>query len=242
MFETATFESAGAIHTRSRNWMLATLTLNSGILLTLILLPLIYPGRLSPHTFLSPIFTPPRPPAAVAHQAVRAPTQSSLSTQAIAIPTTFPSQPARLGNIHTTGPDTPGGCTDCNGNAISTGIPGGDPLSQTIPATPQPHVIAVKPQGPVLISRGVAEGMLLAKPSPIYPAIARAARVEGTVILQATISKTGSIEGLRVVSGHPMLRQAAIDAVQNWRYRPYLLNGDPVEVETTINVIFSLGN
>jgi protein TonB len=62
-----------------------------------------------------------------------------------------------------------------------------------------------------------------------------------TVVLQATISKTGSIENLRVMSGPAMLTQSALDAVRSWRYRPYLLNGEPVEVETTVNVVFSLG-
>ena len=76
---------------------------------------------------------------------------------------------------------------------------------------------------------------------PIYPPIAKAARVSGTVVLQATISKTGTIENLRVISGPAMLQQAALDAVKTWRYRPYLLNNEPVEVETTVNVIFSLG-
>jgi protein TonB len=60
-------------------------------------------------------------------------------------------------------------------------------------------------------------------------------------MLAATISKTGIIENLRVTSGPPMLRQAALDAVQSWRYRPYVLDGQPVEVETTIDVIFTLG-
>jgi protein TonB len=93
----------------------------------------------------------------------------------------------------------------------------------------------------VNISAGVAVGMLIQKTQPIYPPIAKAARVQGTVILQATISKAGTIENLRVVSGPAMLQQAALDAVKTWRYRPYLLNNDPVEVETTVNVIFSLG-
>jgi protein TonB len=66
--------------------------------------------------------------------------------------------------------------------------------------------------------------------------------VSGTVVLAATISKSGTIENLRVLSGHPMLTQAAIDAVKTWRYRPYLLNHEPVEVETTINVVFSMGS
>jgi protein TonB len=82
---------------------------------------------------------------------------------------------------------------------------------------------------------------LLLKTVPQYPPIAKAAHMQGTVVLQATISKTGSIENLKVVSGPAMLQQAALDAVRTWRYRPYLLNNDPVEVETTVNVIFSLG-
>jgi protein TonB len=85
------------------------------------------------------------------------------------------------------------------------------------------------------------QGMLLLKTTPVYPPIAKAARVSGTVVLQATISKTGSIENLHIVSGPAMLQQAAMQAVRSWRYRPYLLNNEPVEVETTVNVIFSLG-
>jgi protein TonB len=101
----------------------------------------------------------------------------------------------------------------------------------------------VKAEAPkkVNISGGVAQGMLLQKTVPLYPPIAKAARVSGTVILQATISKGGTIENLRVISGPPMLQQSAMDAVRSWRYRPYLLNGDPVEVETTVNVVFTLG-
>jgi protein TonB len=83
--------------------------------------------------------------------------------------------------------------------------------------------------------------MLLQKTIPLYPPIAKAARVSGTVVLQATISKSGTIENLRVISGPAMLQQSALDAVKSWRYRPYLLNNEPVEVETTVNVVFSLG-
>jgi len=103
-----------------------------------------------------------------------------------------------------------------------------------------PQVKAAAPKK-VNISAGVAVGMLIQKTPPIYPPIAKAARVSGTVVLQATISKTGSIENLHVVSGPAMLQQAALDAVKTWRYRPYLLNNEPVEVETTVNVIFTLG-
>lgn len=101
--------------------------------------------------------------------------------------------------------------------------------------------VAAAPPKKVNISAGVATGMLIQKTTPIYPPIAKAARVSGTVILQATITKQGTIDNLRVVSGPAMLQQSALDAVRTWRYRPYLLNNEPVEVETTINVIFSLG-
>jgi protein TonB len=83
--------------------------------------------------------------------------------------------------------------------------------------------------------------MLIQKTTPVYPPIAKAARVSGTVVIQATISKQGTIENLKVISGPAMLQQSALDAVRTWRYRPYLLNNEPVEVETTINVIFTLG-
>ena len=84
--------------------------------------------------------------------------------------------------------------------------------------------------------------MILSKTNPIYPVIARTTGTSGTVVLAATISTTGRIENLNVVSGPTMLRQAAIDAVKTWRYRPYLLNNQPVEVETTINIAFTLGS
>jgi protein TonB len=86
----------------------------------------------------------------------------------------------------------------------------------------------------------VVEGLLIRKTIPVYPPIAKASRTQGTVVLQANISRNGTIENLRVVSGSPMLQQAAIDAVKTWLYRPYLLSGEPVEVETTVNVVFTL--
>ncbi len=104
--------------------------------------------------------------------------------------------------------------------------------------------VVVHPAAPrkIAVSQGVLAGNLLVKPEPVYPAIAKAARVQGTVTLAATISKTGTIENLTVVSGPPMLAQAAVEAVRRWRYRPYLLNGEPVEVQTEVTVSFTLGN
>jgi protein TonB len=101
--------------------------------------------------------------------------------------------------------------------------------------------VKAAPPTKVNISAGVSSGLLLQKTMPIYPPIAKAARVQGTVVLQATISKSGMIEGLHVISGPVMLQSAAMDAVRSWRYRPYLLNSEPVEVETTVNVVFTLG-
>lgn len=92
----------------------------------------------------------------------------------------------------------------------------------------------------VSISAGIAVGLLMQRTNPIYPAIARSAHVSGTVVIQATISKSGTIENPRVVSGPTMLRQSALDAVKTWRYKPYLLDGQPMEVETTVNVVFTL--
>jgi protein TonB len=91
------------------------------------------------------------------------------------------------------------------------------------------------------ISAGVAEGMAIHKTPPVYPKIARDTHASGTVVLGATINRSGMIENLRVFSGPVILRGAAMDAVKTWRYRPYMLNNQPVAVQTTINVVFSLG-
>jgi len=84
------------------------------------------------------------------------------------------------------------------------------------------------------------EGNLILRVQPDYPAPARQVRVQGQVVLRAMISREGTIENLQVLSGHPMLVRAAVDAVRQWRYRPYLLNGEPVEVETEVRVNFIL--
>jgi protein TonB len=84
------------------------------------------------------------------------------------------------------------------------------------------------------------KGNLIRRVDPVYPPLARSARIQGPVVLVAVISKAGAIENLHAVSGHPMLVPAAIDAVRQWMYRPYILNSEPIEVETQITVNFSL--
>jgi periplasmic protein TonB len=98
----------------------------------------------------------------------------------------------------------------------------------------------VAPEKLVTISAGVAGGLLIQKTAPLYPQIAKLARVSGTVVLKATISTSGTLSNIQVVSGPDMLQHAALDAVKNWRYRPYTVNNVPTSVETTVNVIFSL--
>ena len=102
-------------------------------------------------------------------------------------------------------------------------------------APPPPGTVAHPPR----ISR-VMEGNLIYRVQPEYPPAAKAARIQGPVVLKALISKYGGIENLRVLSGHPMLVRAAMDAVSQWRYRPYYLNGEPVAVETQVTVNFVL--
>ena len=92
----------------------------------------------------------------------------------------------------------------------------------------------------IRVSTGVAESLLTRKVAPVYPPIARQARIQGSVILQVRIGRGGSIQEIRVVSGHPMLIQSAIDCAKQWQYKPYFLNGEPVEVETQVTVNFTL--
>jgi protein TonB len=115
----------------------------------------------------------------------------------------------------------------------------GGVLGSVIGSTPTAVPKVATPQR-VRVSQGVSQGLLIHQVKPVYPPLARQARIQGTVVLQALISKDGTIENLHLVSGHPMLAPAAIEAVKQWRYKPYFLNGEPVEVDTTINVNFTL--
>jgi TonB family protein len=116
-----------------------------------------------------------------------------------------------------------------------------DPLF-TPPADAVLRQTAPPVDGRISIASGVAVGQLLQKTQPIYPAFSKSNREQGTVVLAAVIGVDGNIHNLEVLtSPSPNLSEAALDAVKTWKYKPYLLNGVPVEVETTINVIFSFG-
>jgi len=188
---------------------------------------------------------PPPPPAAEAVQRVVRQIQTDLlNTGQLRTPSRIPQ---RVQIIHEE--EAPPPLAVATGGVVG-GVPGGIPggsaggvigsiLSSTAAAVPKFQPVV--PQR-VRISQGVTRGLLVHRVEPSYPPLARAARVQGDVVLTAVISPNGDIENLQLVSGHPMLVPAAITAVKQWRYKPYLLNGQPVEVETTITVIFSLSS
>jgi len=134
---------------------------------------------------------------------------------------------------------------------VPGGIPGGIPggalgglgvAAAPPPPPPPPKVDVVKPATPSRIRVGgnVQGAKLIKKPTPVYPPLAKQARIQGTVKFTAVIGKDGTIQNLMLVSGHPLLVQSAQDAVKQWVYQPTLLNGEPVEVITEIDVNFTL--
>jgi len=154
---------------------------------------------------------------------------------------TVPKIPHEIKMVHEAAPPPPAmagvagmeGMGSGSANGVMGGILGGM-------GTGGPTVKAAPPKR-IAVSAGVIAGNRIGGVDPRYPAIAKAARIQGTVVLQAMISKEGTIQNLKVISGPPMLQQAAVEAVKTWRYKPYLLNGEPVEVETQVNVVFTLG-
>jgi protein TonB len=239
MFEDSTFESNGRIRTRSRRWMLAALALNSSIVLALILIPLVYPEALPWHGISILVEVPP-PPAAQTpppqHQSARtAPAHPEMNVDSFTAPRLIPNTIVMLRD------PAPAGVSIAStwdpGNGV--GVPGGDP--NVFGSQPAPRVVHPDAPKTVSVPSTIAAGLLLRKVVPQYPQLAKAMRKEGTVVLAATIAKNGTIVNLRVVSGPAVLAQAAMDAVSQWIYRPYLLNGQPVEVETQVNVVFTLG-
>lgn len=206
------------------------------ILGIMILIPLIYTEALPKgmlNTFLvAPAPPPPPPPPQPVVKAIKAP--KIINIQKMVAPTVIPKNIAVVKDeapvIYTNSSDgVAGGTGNVLGGLIGSG-----------PAGPPPPP---KPAGPSRIRVGgnVEAASLINKVTPVYPPIAKTAHVSGTVVLHAIISKDGSIQELQYVSGPPLLMKAAMDAVKEWKYRPTMLNGDPVEVDTTIDVVFTLG-
>ena len=235
MFEDSTFESMGRIHTRSRRWMIAAFTFNSSILLALILIPLLYPEAL-PRQLCPILMEAPHAPVTQEQPKPQpthtAPIRSEMDGTHILAPPAIP-----IGIFKPTQQEPP---LPVDTVAFASGIGGPSGPGQTFPVQAARPVVRPDIRSTMRVPSSVEAGLLIRKTMPVYPPIGHAMRVSGTVVLAASISKTGTIENLRVVSGPAVLQQAALDAVQTWRYRPYLLNGEPVEVETTINVVFTL--
>jgi len=236
MFEDSTFESQGRIQTRSKRWMVAALAFNGSILALLILIPLIYPSVL-PLQSMRFLMTTPEAPKAEQSMPHRASTPASTSAarnilDPFQVPRRIPPtiivtrDPGPGDEIAMAGPEG-------SGNGIPGGV-GENPFKHTTQRVVHPEPKTIR------VSSWTEEGMIVSRTIPSYPIIARTTHVEGTVVLAATISKAGTIENLRVVSGPAMLQQAAVDAVKTWRYKPYVLDGQPVEVETSVEVVFKL--
>ena len=230
-----TFDTMKGMKGKSGRWMLVTGAIDAAILLALILIPLIYPEALPAAMMQTLLFLPPPPPPPLPPpppQVKVVHVESEMMNNQLTAPTRIPHNISMVSEKET--------AASSFGVAGMEGMGGGSGMGGFFGGNTGPKVNAAAPKK-VNISAGVAVGLLIQKTIPVYPPIAKAARVSGTVVLQATISKQGTIENLHVVSGPAMLQQAALDAVRTWRYRPYLLNNEPVEVDTTVNVIFTLG-
>ncbi len=215
----------------------------------LLLVPLMYTETLPRQQLLSFLTAPPPPPpppppaasAAAAKTVQRI--ESDLMDGRLRTPSRIPQKVQMIREEEAPPALSSGGVI----GGVPGGIPGGQLggviggiISSTSTLSSVPKLAVPVAPKRVRISQGVTEGRLIQKIEPAYPIIARAGRIQGEVVLTAIISKTGEIQNLMLVSGHPMLVPAAINAVKQWRYRPFLLNGEPVEVETTITVSFQL--
>jgi protein TonB len=210
----------------------------------LILIPLIYTEAL-PKTMMATMLTappppPPPPPPPAPAQIVHVKPQAHLMDAGkLMAPKVIPKDvkiikedaEPDMGAMGAVG-GVPGGVAGGQMGGVIGGVIGG---MGGAPPPPRP-----RQTGPLRVGGNVQAARILNRVQPVYPPLARQTRISGTVRLHAIIGKDGTIQQLEVMSGHPLLQQAALDAVRQWRYQPTLLNGEPVEVDTTIDVIFSL--
>jgi protein TonB len=215
-----------------------------GFLAILILIPLIYTEAL-PKTMMATMLTapppppPPPPPPAVAQIVHVKPQAHLMDAGKLVAPKVIPREvkiikedaEPDMASVGMTG-GVPGGVAGGSMGGVLGGVIGG---MGGAPPPPKPHQ-----SGPLRVGGNVQAARIINRVQPIYPPLARQTRISGTVRLHAIIGKDGTIQSLEVMNGHPLLQQAALDAVRQWRYQPTLLNGEPVDVDTTIDVIFSL--
>jgi periplasmic protein TonB len=232
----------------NNSWTVAlSAIIQASILAILVLIPLIYtealPKALLTTFLVAPPPPPPPPPPAAAVVRVVKPIVHIIQAGKMIAPTVIPKkvtmikeeeQPPDVGAVGVTG-GVPGGVPGGQGGGVLGGIIGGTGGG---PPPPPPPKEALKR---IRIGGNVQAAKMERQVQPTYPQIAKSAHIQGTVILHAIIAKDGSVQELTYVSGPPLLMRAAMDAVRQWRYQPTLLNGDPVEVDTTISVIFTLG-
>jgi protein TonB len=241
MFEDSLIESGNKLKTKRGVTTVFSFLIQVFLLGILILIPLIYTDALPKQqlmTFLvapPPPPPPPPPPAQTVVKVVKI--QSELINGQLRTPTKIPQKIQMIKEDEAPPP--------MMGSGVVGGVPGGVPggsmggvIGGIVGSTAAVPRIAT-PQR-VRVSSGVSTGLLIRKVTPNYPPLARQARIQGQVVLQAEISREGTIQNLQLISGHPMLAPAAIEAVKQWRYKPYLLNGEPVAVETQVVVNFSL--
>jgi periplasmic protein TonB len=243
MFEDSLIESGGRLKTKRGLTTTISVIFQIGLLMVMILIPLIFTEALPKQqlmTFLvAPPPPPPPPPPAAAPVKIVKQIQTDIVNGQLRTPTKIPEKVQMIKEEEAPPPAMAS-------TGVVGGVPGGVPggsmggvMGSILSSTPVAVPKVATPQR-VRVSQGVSAGLLIRKVNPNYPPLARQARIQGQVLLQAEISKDGSIQNLRLISGHPMLAPAAIEAVKQWKYKPYLLNGEPVEVETQVQVNFTL--
>src|SRR6266478_3754156 len=234
MFEEMVVSSPKSKKTNKPWTVVMSMVLQATFLAVLILIPLIYTEAL-PKASLATLLIAPPPPAAAPVVHVK-PQVHLIDAGKLVAPKVIPKEikiikeDAEPDVMGATG-GVPGGVPGGQMGGVIGGVIGG---VGGAPPPPKPTQTRIRQGG------AVTAASLVNRVQPVYPPLARQTRISGTVRLHAIISKSGGVQQLEVMSGHPLLVQAALDAVRQWRYRPTTLNGEPVEVDTTIDVIFSL--
>lgn len=241
MFEDSLVESAALLRTHNRLPALLSITAQCAVAVLIVSFPLLHPELLPMPHVLPAVLAPPRAPAPPPPP-IRIETRLLPATSAPAAPVAVLMTPLTPTLLHPTGPAVEAPLLPVlNIGDVHSSLPPG--INSAAPANPPVTVAPAARPAPTRLnlSSGVTAGNLIAPIRPVYPEIARISHTEGTVIIDAIISRTGSIESAHVLSGPPMLQRAALDAVQQARYRPFLLNDQPTEVQTTITIHFHMG-